>query len=209
MRVVLALTITAALMAVGGCKSETSCKASLGSGGASAPCLNNVGTDPDGGAMATPECYAKAEICPGKGGFPFCERARGSSNRDSVELQNRGQTPLTITAIRTRGDDRCAFIDPQLGSSDGGVPVTIGPDETVLFSFRFVPPEVGQYNALIELETNAENYPVLRIPVCGIGISPDAGVNPRDDAGVQTCGLPQCEDKSSADFSNCWGGWGQ
>jgi hypothetical protein len=208
MRLTLACALVAALMTVSGCKSSTSCKASLGDAGAAAPCLNAVGSS-DAGAVATPQCFAQPEICPGKGGFPFCERAVGSSNRDSVQLQNLGSKPLTIYSIRTRGDSHCAFIDPALeGSPDAGVPMVIGPDETAIFSFRFVPPDLGQYNALIEINTNAENFPVLRIPVCGIGVSTDAGVNPVDDGGAQVCGLPMCVDESGAGFTSCWSGWG-
>jgi hypothetical protein len=209
MRFSLVCAVVVLGLGLGGCKSSNSCRATLADASAATPCLNEVSSD-DGGAIATGQCFAKPEICPGKGGFPFCEHPVGSSYRDSVEIQNRGQSPLTIYSIRTRGDDHCAFVDPALsGSPDGGVPTTIAPDDTAILSFRFVPPSLGQFNALIELETNAENFPVLRIPVCGIGVAADAGVNPIDDGGVQVCGLPDCEDRSGADFSRCWNGWGE
>jgi hypothetical protein len=43
--------------------------------------------------------------------------------------------------------------------------------------------------------------------MCGIGVPPDAGVNPVDDAGVQQCGMLMCDDMSSAAPTSCGPGW--
>jgi hypothetical protein len=194
------------LLGTAGCSNKSSCKPDLGDEGPAGPCRNATTVD-DAGAVGTPQCFVQAQVCPGKGGFPFCERPVGMSFRDSVEIQNAGESDLTIYSVRARGDSDCAFVDPELRDPDGGVPLTVKPQETILFSFRFTPPHTGTYNALIEIESNAENYPILRIPVCGIGVPEDNPPNPVDDGGVQQCGQPMCDDVSSADVSSCGPGW--
>jgi hypothetical protein len=199
-RYALAAILCAGLLA--GCGDKSSCKKTVDD--PAAPCQNaSASTD----AGAATQCYVEAQVCPGKGGFPFCERPINQTYRDSLEITNTGDEVLTIKSVVARGDTSCAFVDPELRNSDGGVPLDINPQETVLFSFRFAPPSTGRFNALVEFTSNAQNFPVLRIPLCGIGVPPDAGTNPVDDAGVQQCGMLMCDDVSSADPTSCGPGW--
>jgi hypothetical protein len=206
MRIAYALAVVLCVGLLAGCGSKSSCKKELGSIGPEVPCQNATTAD-DAGAVGTPQCFVQSQICPGKGGFPFCERPLGTSWRDSVEITNTGESVLTIDSVVARGDTSCAFVDPELRDPDGGVPLNINPQETILFSFRFSPPSTGRFNALVEFTSNAENFPVLRIPMCGIGVSADAGVNPIDDGGVPECGMVMCDDVSSAAPTSCGPGW--
>lgn len=218
MRIAYAL---AAILCVGlaaGCE-KSSCKKDLTGLDNAAPCQNfTAGTD----AGVSGQCFVQPQICPGKGGFPFCERPVGDSFRDSVELTNMGEADLVIYSVVARGDTDCAFIEPELRNSDGGVPMTVKPQETVLFSFRFAPPAVQSrscsagnpgesYTALVEFTTNAENFPVLRIPMCGRGIDPNDPPSPVNDAGVQECGdqdcLLMCANVSDQAPTSCGPGW--
>jgi hypothetical protein len=205
MRIANALAAILCVSLLAGCGGKAACKKSVGSDPA-APC-QNLTTSDDAGAVGTPQCYVEAQVCPGKGGFPFCERPIAQSYRDSLEVTNTGEKVLTIYSVVARGDTACAFIEPELRDPDGGVPLNINPQETILFSFRFAPPNTGRFNALVEFTSNAENFPVLRIPLCGIGVPADAGVNPVDDGGVQQCGMLMCDDVSAADPTACGPGW--
>ena len=206
MRIAYALALILCVGLLAGCGGNSSCKKELGELGPAAPC-QNAATATDAGAVGTPQCFVQPEVCPGKGGFPFCERPVGQSFRDSVEIQNTGESVLTIYSVVARGDTSCAFVDPELRDPDGGVPLNLNPQETILFSFRYAPPSTGRFNALVEFTSNAENFPVLRIPLCGIGVPPDAGTNPVDDAGVPKCGMEMCDDMSTADPTSCGPGW--
>jgi hypothetical protein len=206
MRIAYVLAVVLSVGLLAGCGSKSSCKKELGALGPEVPC-QNASTADDAGAVGTPQCFVQAQVCPGKGGFPFCERPVGESFRDSVELTNTGESVLTIYSVVARGDTACAFIDPELRDPDGGVPLNINPQETILFSFRYAPPNEGRFNALVEFTSNAENFPVLRIPLCGIGVPAGSPPNPVDDAGVPTCGMMMCDDVSSAAPTSCGPGW--
>ena len=207
MRVAYALAAILCVGLLAGCGSKSSCNKTLGSLDPKVPCQNAT--------AGTPQCFEQPEVCPGKGGFPFCERPTDESYRDSLEVTNMGEKVLTIYSVVARGDTSCAFVDPELRDPDGGVPLNINPQETILFSFRFAPPapqpEGQAYTALVEFTSNAENYPVLRIPMCGRGVDPGSPPAPVNDAGVQECGkddwLLMCPDVSSAAPTSCGPGW--
>ena len=210
MRIAYALALILCVGLLAGCGGGSDCKKTVGDD-PTAPC-QNAATATDAGAVGTPQCFVEPEVCPGKGGFPFCERPVGQSFRDSVEIQNTGESDLTIYSVVARGDTSCAFVDPELGDPfEPGVvktvPLVVKPQATVIFSFRYAPPSTGRFNALVEFTSNAENFPVLRIPLCGIGVPADAGVNPVDDAGVPSCGMVMCDDMSTADPTYCGPGW--
>jgi hypothetical protein len=213
MRIAYALAAVLCVGLLAGCGSKSSCKKTYGDDPA-APCRNTTTSD-DAGAVGTPQCYVQPQVCPGKGGFPFCERPVGETYRDSLEITNTGEDVLTIYSVVARGDTSCAFVDPELRDPDGGVPLNINPQETVLFSFRFAPPaaqaECQAYTALVEFTSNAENFPVLRIPMCGRGLEAGSPPSPVNDAGVQECGkddcLKMCPDVSSAAPTSCGPGW--
>ncbi len=210
MRVAYALALTLCVGLLAAC-SKSDCKKDLTGLDISAPCLN-ITEAQDGGAVGKPQCYVEPQICPGLGAVSFCTRPVGQSRRESVELTNTGEEDLIIYSVRIRGDSACVFVEPELRNSDGGVPMTIRPQETVLFSFRFTPITAGaRSDAEIEIESNAQNVPLLSIWVCGMGVSGDAGVAPIEDGGAQQCGpndeLRQCQDRTTADFTQCGPGW--
>lgn len=220
MRVAYALALVLSVGPLAGCE-KSSCKKDLSGLDNAAPCQNTA-TATDAGPVGTPQCFVQAQVCPGKGGFPFCERPINQTYRDSLEITNTGESVLTIYSVVARGDTSCAFVDPELRDPDGGVPLNINPQETILFSFRFAPPAVQNractkdnpgeaYAALVEFTSNAENFPVLRIPICGRGIDPNDPPSPVNDAGVQECGkencLEMCPNMSTADPTSCGPGW--
>jgi hypothetical protein len=214
MRVAFALAAILCVGLLAGCGSKSDCTKELGSLAPETPCQNST--------TGTAQCYSQPEVCPGKGGFPFCERPIDETYRDSVEITNMGEKVLTIYSVVARGDTSCAFVEPELRDPDGGVPLNINPQETILFSFRFAPPaaqnracsatDPGEvYTALVEFTSNAENYPVLRIPMCGRGIPAGSPPAPVNDAGVQECGegdcLLMCPDVSGTQPTSCGPGW--
>jgi hypothetical protein len=210
MRIAYALALIVSVGLVAAC-SKSDCLKDLTGLQKEAPCLNRTEAD-DGGAVGKPQCYVEPQICPGLGAVSFCSRPVGQSRRESVEITNTGEGDLVISSIRMRGDTDCVFVEPELRNSDGGVPMTVKPQETVLFSFRFTPITPGaRSDAEIDIESNAQNVPVLTIWVCGMGVSSDAGVAPIEDGGVQQCGpndeLRQCQDRTSAAFTQCGPGW--
>ena len=202
MRVAYALAAILCVGLLAGCGSKSSCKKTVDD--PAAPC-QNVTTANDAGAVGTPQCYVNAQICPGLGGFALCERPVLQSFRQSLEITNTGESVLTIYSVVAHGNAGCAFVDPELRDPDGGVPLNVNPQEMILLSFRFEASDPVEYDAMLEITSNAENFPVLKVTMCGLGVEGDAGVNPIDDAGVQHCGLPVCKDMSSAAPTAC--GW--
>ena len=211
MRVAYALALILCVSLLAAC-SKSDCKKDLTGLDNAAPCLNITEAD-DGGAVGKPQCYVEPQMCPGKGGFPFCERAVDTTFRDSLEITNMGDSDLVISSVVARGNAGCAFIEPELRDPDGGVPMTVKPQEMILFSFRFTPPEAQPecqaYTALVEFTSNAQNFPVLRVPMCGRGLPKGSPPSPVNDAGVQECGkddcLKMCPDVSAEQPTAC--GW--
>lgn len=97
----------------------------------------------------------------------------------NLMIQNRGEQTLEISSVVSRGDQNCAF-------------AWIGPDiaelefnESAFLQGTYDPSSAGEDYIALEITSNAENYTVMEVPVCGKAIAP--GDDPGEDI---TCQLP-------------------
>ncbi|HEV8320248.1 MAG TPA: hypothetical protein VG389_01445 [Myxococcota bacterium] len=139
---------------------------------------------------AEPTCLAEApQICPRLAPVSFCnQEVGGGGYMFTLEIDNYGTDALSIAALRLVGDDRCAFnsleVDPPVGS-------TVASEQALLVRFVYEPPDIGPDSAWLEIDSNAENFPTLVVPLCGNGaVSTDWTMN-CDCPESWTAGLPE------------------
>jgi hypothetical protein len=87
-----------------------------------------------------------------------------------------GDTDLEISGVTIYGDERCSFSN--VSDSDIGKK-TLRPGETTAIRTTYTPRTVGEDHAELRVLTNAQNFPELRLRVCGAAQSrpTDAGVD--------------------------------
>ncbi len=137
-------------------------------------------------------CYQPAQICPDLSPVAFCSRTRGSTVAVNVLLNNRGESPMTITSIKVRGDTRCAFKKAQFAPMVGSV---IEPRSSMVVRFVYeAPMDPGEDHAVIEVASDAENFPTLPIAVCGQSVAAGQG------GGM----CLQCQDRRQAEYTDCF-----
>lgn len=137
-------------------------------------------------------CYEPAQICPDLSPIAFCSRTRGSTIAVNLLLNNRGESPMTISSIKVRGDTRCAFKRAQFAPMVGTV---IEPRSSMVVRFVYeAPMEPGEDHAVIEVASDAENFPTLTISTCGQSVAPGQG------GGM--CLL--CQDRRQAEYTDCF-----
>jgi hypothetical protein len=147
-------------------------------------------TSTTGGGSA--QCYEPPQICPDLSPVAFCSREKGSATPVNVLLNNRGETPMKITAVKVRGDTRCAFKRAQFAPMVGAV---IEPRSSMVLRFQYVAPmEPGEDHAVIEVASDAENFPTLPIAVCGQSVNAGGG------GGM----CLECQDRRTADVTDCF-----
>jgi len=86
------------------------------------------------------------------------------------QLSSTGDKDLVIDTDRTAvrgGDDACAFsrVEWSVAPTDGTL--TVAPDDDVMVRVLFTPPAVGEYKAVIQIYSNAENHSPLNLYPCG------------------------------------------
>lgn len=170
------------------CSDSKECAASYRDlGPPEGPC---VITSTSGGSEG--QCYDPAQICPDLSPIAFCSRVVGSTVAVNVLLNNRGETPMKITSIKVRGDTRCAFKRAQFAPMIG---TTIEPRSSMVMRFQYVAPMTpGEDHAVIEVASDAENFPTLPLAVCGKTV-----------AAGQAAGMClQCEDRRTAEYTDCF-----
>jgi len=175
------------LFALGvGCSDEVECVASYkDKGGPEVPCVAT--SSASGGANS---CFTPAQICPNIAPITFCTRTGGSSNPVNLTLENRGELPMKITGVKVRGDTRCAFKRAQFSPVIGE---TIEPGRSMVIRFFYeAPAGAGEDHALVEITSDAENYPTLAIPVCG-----------KSGASEAMC-LVCNQDRTAAEYTDCF-----
>jgi hypothetical protein len=134
----------------------------------------DICTSPD------PSCIPEgAQICPRLNPIPFCDRVVGDGPATSpfpgayeydLIIDNYGADPLTITDIRVVGDDRCAL--KGLTWAPMGEPIpSLG---SVTVQMFYDPPDAGDDSLFIEIDSNAENFALFPVNICGTGILPPA-----------------------------------
>lgn len=174
------------------CSDSVECFPTVGEGGgAQAPCaVTRVRTS------TSPEqaCFEQPQVCPSLAPIRFCSRLGGSSTPVNITLDNRGEAPLTIKSVKIRGNERCAFKAPQF-SPELNTPIE--PGSSLVLRFRYEPPmEAGSDFATLEIESDAENFPVLQIRTCGGSVTSTRAINPTE--------CLACEAREEAPFSDCF-----
>ena len=72
---------------------------------------------------------------------------------------------------------------------------TIEPRSSLVMRFQYVAPmEVGEDHAVIEVVSDAENFPTLPIAVCGQTVN----------AGAPGGMCLQCQDRRQAEYTDCF-----
>lgn len=121
-----------------------------------------------------------------------------------VQLTNLGRDPLEITGVSVDDDGRGAFAIDQMRNEDledCPFPCRVRTDQDVFLRFFYTPPSPGWDHATLRVESNAQNYPSLRLFVLGkarpsdlpaaqpydAGPKPDAA---RADDGTEACPDP-------------------
>lgn len=98
-----------------------------------------------------------------------------------LTLTNSGTLALTISRTAFTGDTANAF-------AAVSVPSRIAAGDTALLTISFTPPAVeGLYGAALQITSNADNAPLLTVPVSA-RISNELDAGPSDDAGPADAG---------------------
>jgi hypothetical protein len=104
-----------------------------------------------------------------------------------LRFTNRGEEALEIESARIRGDQYCAF------EFQGPDILELGEDESAFMRGWYNPAVAADDQIALELYSNAVNYPMLVVPVCGRGVLPgtqDAG--PAPSCNVPPTSQPDC-----------------
>jgi DNA-binding beta-propeller fold protein YncE len=88
----------------------------------------------------------------------------GSGDPVSFTIENTGNGVLTITDISITGDNPSNFILNQ----DNFLP-NVAPSESTEFDITFNPDSEGNFNAIVTIESNADNYPTFEYDISGRG----------------------------------------
>ena len=97
----------------------------------------------------------------------------------NLMIQNRGDQTLVISSVVARGDQNCAF------TWMGPDKTELEYDESTFVQGTYDPSMAGEDQVALEIRSNAENYALMEVPVCGKAVAPG------DDKGEDiTCQLP-------------------
>ncbi len=97
----------------------------------------------------------------------------------NLMIQNRGEQTLVISSVVARGDQNCAF------TWEGPAEAELEYNDSTFIKGTYDPSVAGEDQVALEITSNAENFPLLEIPVCGKAVAPG------DDMGEDiTCDLP-------------------
>ncbi len=116
------------------------------------------------------------QICPDLGWLSvFDQPVNGDVREMAVLITNctKGQAKLVIDKVVLKGDDRCAMSEPEVETKE----VLPGLNNAVSIRITWKPKAAGRDDAAIFIHSNAKNYPILEVPVCGTAIASqgDAG----------------------------------
>jgi hypothetical protein len=166
------LTLGICLALVAGCSGDD------GDGGPSKPCpAKGIGV----GEIGDWENYncSEPQICPDKGWVAVFDYPVDPANPKralSVILTNcsKGQQKLVIEKVVVKGDDRCYMSEAEVEDKE----ILPGSLNARFVRVTWKPEAAGRDDAALEIHSNAKNFPVLEIPLCGTAIAPsgDAGV---------------------------------
>jgi hypothetical protein len=83
-----------------------------------------------------------------------------------LQLYNGGGDVLSISSVNYRGDVNCAF------TFEGPDRTELGPEESAFIRGWYKPEVVDLDHIAMDVVSNADNYPLLVVPICGKGIEP-------------------------------------
>jgi len=113
-----------------------------------------------------------------------------------------GNQKLVIQKVEVMGDERCYL---NFDASQDIEKMEIPSGEGGLIQVRYDPKKTGEDHAVVVVHTNAENFPVLRLYVCGVAISRylpnmDSGAPPDLSPSADDAGRPLflCKDQTKA-----------
>lgn len=148
----------------------------------------------------------RPQICPDVGGkdAQFVRRVLGSSSKVQtvtflVSNCSTGDEDLIISRVKVYGDERCSFTD--VTDNDIGAK-TVRPGETTAIRTSYDPASVGEDHAELRVYSNAQNFPELRLPLCGAAVAaaPDGGApDGSSDGGTRDAfgGPVACKERTS------------
>lgn len=102
-------------------------------------------------------------------GVSFSQNVGGSSPPTMVQLVNTGAGPLTISAMKAKGN-------PDFGLSSN-CPTVVAPQASCMIAVTFTPSGTGQEDATIALADDASDSP-QSVPLVGFGTMPSATFQP-------------------------------
>ena len=122
----------------------------------------------------------------------------GDSRNVPMDFTNRGRQTLVIDSADLTGDTRNAF---QIQGLDS---MRVEYNDFAIVQMRYTPPEAGWDTATLEIRSNAQNFPLLRVFILGRAIPADLDAGTTDwDAGpkppeaVGSDGGETCPDPST------------
>ncbi len=83
-----------------------------------------------------------------------------------LQLYNGGGDVLAISSVTYRGDVNCAF------TFEGPDRTELGPEESAFIRGWYKPEVVDLDHIAMEVVSNADNFPLLVVPICGKGVEP-------------------------------------
>lgn len=94
------------------------------------------------------------------------------SSEIEIELKNYGELDLTIDQIKFLNNIYDVFSIKELENTPSFLPKTLKPQENLIITVKFTPKYRQNYQADLVINSNAFNYPELKIPITGIGNAP-------------------------------------
>ena len=143
---------------------------------------------------------SQPQICPGIGwvaveGYPV--NPANPAREMVVVLTNcsKGSTKLEIQKVVLLGDSRCTMTEPEIEERK----IDPGPDNGRFVRVKWKPEALGRDDAALMIYTNAQNKPILEVPICGTAVPSqtldgsvapalDGSVAPEPDASLDDAG---------------------
>lgn len=123
--------------------------------------------------------YRNPQICPDISPVAFCSRFVNTTTFSPIILTNRGYSGLVVNSVTLVGDDNCAFGAPEISPPLGTI-IPSGKQQIIRIAYR--PQKQLSDFAELRIESNAENFQRLVVPLCGQGVP--ANNPPRPDGGA-------------------------
>lgn len=119
------------------------------------------------------------QICPDRGWISVLDYPVDPANPKramSVILTNcsKGQKKLVIEKVVLKGDDRCYMSEPEVEDKE----ILPGGLNSRFIRVTWKPEQAGRDDAALFIHSNAQNFPILEVPLCGTAVAPqgDAGI---------------------------------